>query len=203
MPSYKLNYFDLRGRGELCRYVFHAADRDFEDNRVAREDWPELKPKSPFGQMPFLEQDGKTLAQGNAIARYLAREFNLAGQDSWEQAQVDQYMELVEDMFKELIKVFFEKDEDKKKELQKNLNEVVYPKFLGLFEKALESNGTGYLVGDKLTLGDLALYNGFDTPLQSSETMMDSFPKMKAHRAKIGAIPSLAEYIKNRKPSDI
>ena len=38
----------------------------------------------------------------------------LAGKDSWQQALADQYMELVEDMFKELVKVFFENDEDKK-----------------------------------------------------------------------------------------
>ena len=39
---------------------------------------------------------------------------DLAGKDSWEQALVDQYMGLVEDMFTELVKVFFEKDEEKK-----------------------------------------------------------------------------------------
>lgn len=30
---------------------------------------------SPFGQLPFLEVDGKKLAQSAAIARFLAREF--------------------------------------------------------------------------------------------------------------------------------
>lgn len=38
----------------------------------------------------------------------------MAGKDSWQQGLADQYMELVEDMFKELVKVFFEKDEEKK-----------------------------------------------------------------------------------------
>ena len=44
MPSYKLTYFDVRGRGELIRYVLHAAGRDFEDVRVNGEQWKELKP---------------------------------------------------------------------------------------------------------------------------------------------------------------
>ena len=44
MPSYKLTYFDVRGRGELSRYVFYAAGKDFEDNRVGGESWLELKP---------------------------------------------------------------------------------------------------------------------------------------------------------------
>ncbi|XP_045166748.2 probable glutathione S-transferase 7 [Mercenaria mercenaria] len=203
MPSYKFSYFDLRGRGELVRYVFYAAGRDFEDDRVQRESWPSFKPSTPFGQMPVLDVDGKKLAQSGAIARYVAREFGLAGKDSWEQGLVDQYMGLVEDMFTELVKEFFEKDEEKKKELKKNMVDVVFPKFLGLFEKALDQNGGKYFVGDALTLADLAVLNGFDTPLKQVPNLMDSFPKLKAHRERVMAIPKLSEYIKNRKQTDI
>lgn len=203
MPTYKYSYFDVRGRGELVRYVFHAAGRDFEDDRVAREEWPSRKESTPFGQMPVLDVDGKKLAQSGAIARYAAREFDLAGKDSWEQALVDQYMGLVEDMFTEIVKVFFEKDEEKKKELQKNLAEVVFPKFCGLFEKALDQNGGKFFVGNSLTLADLAVLNAFDTPLHQHATLLDSFPKLKAHRERVMATPKLSEYIKNRKVTDI
>lgn len=54
-----------------------------------------------------------------------------------------------------------------------------------------------------MTLADLAVLNGFDTPVQNSETLMDKFPKMKAHRAAIAGIPTIAEYLKNRKRTDI
>lgn len=203
MPTYKFSYFDVRGRGELCRYVFYAAGRDFEDDRVKGEDWPSMKPNTPFGQMPVLDVDGKKLAQSGSIARYLAREFGLAGKDSWEQALVDQYMGLIEDMFTEIVKVFFEKDEEKKKELQKNLQDVVFPKFLGLFDKALEANGGKYFVGNAVSLADLAVLNGFDTPLKNNPKLMDSFPNLKSHRERVSAIPKLSEYIKNRKVTDI
>jgi len=33
----------------------------------------------PFGQVPVLEVDGKMLCQSHTIARYLARQHNLAG----------------------------------------------------------------------------------------------------------------------------
>ena len=38
----------------------------------------------------------------------------LAGKDSFDAARVDQFIELVEDMFKDIVKPFFEKDEIKK-----------------------------------------------------------------------------------------
>lgn len=38
----------------------------------------------------------------------------LAGKDSWQQALTDQYIELVEDLFKDIVKTHFEKDEIKK-----------------------------------------------------------------------------------------
>ncbi|GFR73991.1 glutathione s-transferase [Elysia marginata] len=44
MPAYKLNYFDVRGRGEVIRLTFVCAGVEFEDNRVSFEDWPALKP---------------------------------------------------------------------------------------------------------------------------------------------------------------
>ena len=43
MPSYKFTYFDARGRGELCRYILHAAGQKFVDERFTFEQWPEHK----------------------------------------------------------------------------------------------------------------------------------------------------------------
>ncbi len=42
--EYKLSYFGTRGRGEVIRMVFAAAGVKFEDERIAREQWPDVKP---------------------------------------------------------------------------------------------------------------------------------------------------------------
>ena len=42
MPTYKLTYFDVRGRAEMTRMAFVAAGVEFEDCRVT--DWATLKP---------------------------------------------------------------------------------------------------------------------------------------------------------------
>ena len=75
MVNYKLIYFNGRGAGEIIRQIFAVAKVEYEDHRVNRDDWPNLKPEMPFGQMPVLEEDGKQLAQSQAIARYLSRKF--------------------------------------------------------------------------------------------------------------------------------
>uniref|UniRef100_A0A8C8CT57 glutathione transferase n=1 Tax=Oncorhynchus tshawytscha TaxID=74940 RepID=A0A8C8CT57_ONCTS len=43
MTSYKLTYFNMRGRAELPRYIFAYAGIAFEDRRVEWRDWPSIK----------------------------------------------------------------------------------------------------------------------------------------------------------------
>ncbi len=89
MPSYKLIYFQSRGRGETIRFIFKQAGVDFEDVRISRDGWPKHKPNTPYGSVPVLEVDDKQLAGSGSIQRYLAEEFGLAGSNAWENAQLD------------------------------------------------------------------------------------------------------------------
>lgn len=43
MPSYKLYYFNARGRAEPARFLFHLADVSYEDVRYERDEWPKHK----------------------------------------------------------------------------------------------------------------------------------------------------------------
>ena len=47
--SIKLTYFNARGRAELARLVLAQAGAEFEDVRLEREEWLNIKPsKSQF-----------------------------------------------------------------------------------------------------------------------------------------------------------
>lgn len=89
-PQYKLTYFDSRGAAEACRFIFAYAKVPYQDIRVNREkEWPALKPKTPFRQLPYLEIDGKVFGQSAAFTRLVAKKYKLAGANEEEQAQVD------------------------------------------------------------------------------------------------------------------
>ncbi|XP_061179148.1 glutathione S-transferase 1-like [Saccostrea echinata] len=199
MVEYKLTYFDIRGRAEIARLVFAAADVSYIDDRIKREEWPALKPKTPQGQLPLLTIDGKvTLPQSLAIARFLAKEFGICGKNNLENAKCDVILQTTEDLRAEWVKVFREQDESKKADLQKKLIEETVPKYWTIFENTLSSNSTGYMVGDGLTLGDLAVYDVMEIHTRDYPDLIKGFPKLQAHRQRIAESPNIRKYLEKR-----
>ena len=96
MPKLKLIYFDFHGgRGEPARLALSMRGIPFEDDRVSPSDWERRKPNTPFGGLPVLEVDGQTLAQSNAINRYVGKITDLYPTDAWQAAFCDEAMEAV------------------------------------------------------------------------------------------------------------
>ena len=56
MPSYKLTYFNARGAAELLRLCFKQAEVEFEDFRIAIEEWPTFKPGTYFFKLQFKQK---------------------------------------------------------------------------------------------------------------------------------------------------
>ena len=44
----KLTYFNVRGRAEPSRLILAQAGVDYQDVRIAREDWPKIKSSKFF-----------------------------------------------------------------------------------------------------------------------------------------------------------
>lgn len=53
---------------------------------------------TPFGKLPILEEDGKSLTQSVAIARYLGKKAGLDGNDDWEDLQIDVIADTIVDV---------------------------------------------------------------------------------------------------------
>ncbi|KAL5014351.1 hypothetical protein ScPMuIL_008621 [Solemya velum] len=205
MSSYKLRYFDGRGRAEMIRLCLAATGANYEDIRMNFEQWTKFKPSTIAGHMPILEVDGKQLAEADAIAKFVGREHGLAGEGNWEMAQIDMIFGICTDLRKELFETHFEKDEKVKAEKIEKLKKEVLPKFLDIFEKILESNGKGdrFLVGSSVTVADIVVFDVLD--LAASKGLVDfkEHPKMDCFKKKVAELPRIAEYLKLRPNSNM
>ncbi|XP_031552994.1 uncharacterized protein LOC116290139 [Actinia tenebrosa] len=200
MPSYKLHYFNARGRAEITRLCFAAAGVKYEDIRYTREEWLKKKEEglSPMGYLPMLEVDGKKVCESMAIARYVAREHGLCPSDSFEIAQCDQICDAFGDLLGKLVKFHYEKDEERKKTFKEEFDSTHLPAFLTKMTALLKSNneGKGFFVGNKFSYADIVILHCCGmAPIQSA---VEKFPEIKAHYGRIGEIPGIKEWIKNR-----
>ncbi|KAK6176893.1 hypothetical protein SNE40_015106 [Patella caerulea] len=207
MPTYRYVFFDLRGKGEIVRLCFHAAGVKFEDVRLDHDSWPENvrgREASPFGQLPYLEIDGKKFAQSIAIAQYIAREYGLYGDNSLENLSIDGVVGLTIDYFTRWARATYGPEDAKRRaELQAKVYSEDLPKFLQQLEELLIENKTGYFVGNKLTLADLKVYTTLENSFQEFPDMYTKYPQVLAHRKKVGSQPGIAAYLSSRKPTPV
>merc|ERR1711981_1090359 len=111
----KLTYFDGKGRGELIRLILTYGGEPWEEDRISFEEWPELKPKTPLGTLPILEYNGEKLCQSISIARFLAKQYGIAGKNNMEQAKAVMIVDTIVDVQIEGAKNLFEKNPIEKK----------------------------------------------------------------------------------------
>ncbi|XP_062520513.1 glutathione S-transferase 1-like [Corticium candelabrum] len=200
MPSYKLTYFNGRGRAELARLLFAQAGAAFEDVRIKPADWPALKPTTPLGCLPLLEVDGAKLCESKAIAAFIALQFGLHGDSNMDKASVQMIVCVVRELQDKIYDALMSKDEAKKAELMKKLVEETIPKVSGQLEALLKQNGTGWFVGKKVTLADIAVFDVFDelTAVKPDAVSADKTPLLVAVVAKVKALPNVAKWLEDR-----
>ncbi|CAF3331176.1 unnamed protein product [Rotaria sp. Silwood1] len=163
MSTYKLYYFNGRGRAEISRLIFAAAGQKFHDIRYEESEWPTHKTEMPLGQIPVLEINGFKLPQSISIARYLAKEFHLAGKNNLEQAKVDAVADTLTDLINKFAPILWqEEDENKKKQGIKKFMTEELPKHL----KNLETLGHSYSDGGHFFVGTTLKILFAENPIQ-------------------------------------
>uniref|UniRef100_A0AC35UE35 Glutathione transferase n=1 Tax=Rhabditophanes sp. KR3021 TaxID=114890 RepID=A0AC35UE35_9BILA len=201
-----VNYFDVMGKAEVIRILLGYNGQTFKDNRVPHDDtWPAIKEKLtlPFGQMPTLEfeLDGKKeiLAQSRAIELFLAKHFGLLPECEVGVAKVLQYCLGIDDLTANFRPLLLEQDVEKKGQIMKVLiNDHVKP-FLVRYDAFLKSNGTGFLVGKKLSVADLALYQFLWLVINKFNIELDvSLVELSKFFERIGNDEKLKKYIESR-----
>lgn len=202
MTSFKLYYTNARGRAELIRWILAVADQPYEDVRLEKDQWQEMKPKTPFGVMPLLEVDGKLYCQSQGIARYLAKRFDLVGSNDDENLQADMVAGCIEDFMQPIIRfAFTEQDTVKKAELYKKFTDEQLPSFLGYFEEMLKGNsgGNSHFIGSKLSWVDLAFVQFLEfLPIVKIKVDYSKYPTVQTLKSKVEGLPAIEAWLEKR-----
>nr|AYN44546.1 glutathione S-transferase S7-1 [Brachionus koreanus] len=199
-PTYKFTYFDIKFRGEFIRFILSYAGANFEDNRIKPEDWPALKPNTPFGQLPVLEikrgSQVTEIAQSQAIARYLAAEFNLDGRNKLENGLIDMYGAQLGDLFNAYGSAI------NNNQTESFFNQI-WPQNFQFFEDRMAFNKNGFLVGKRLSWADIYLSQMTDFLGDRKEDMLNRFPLIRALDQRVRSMPMIDNWIQTRPITDL
>ncbi|XP_002158423.2 glutathione S-transferase [Hydra vulgaris] len=202
-PKYVLNYFNIQGKGEIARFLFHCKGVEFTDNQISFQDWPSHKGDSsrfPLGQMPTLEIDGNVICQSAAIYKYLAETFGLIGANPSERLVINQVCETLNDFWNEYVEIWksngSNNDEKKAAIAEFLVKETTKLKFT-FIENLLKQNhdGHGYFVGNSISLGDLVF---FHITGMADKSLLNDFPLLAELNDRVRHSAELKSYLDSR-----
>lgn len=167
---------------------------------------PEYLEASPFRKMPALRDGDYTLADSSAIIHYLEAKYpepvlipadaRLRGKTIWYDEFADTILVAcgAKIFFNRIVAPRFLGRPCNEEEVeQAELNDL--PPILDYLEKTVPDDG-GYLVGDSLTLADIAVAGPFAN-FRHTNTRVDPerYPRTVAYVERILARPSLAQWV--------
>eukprot|EP01129_Flabellula_baltica_P011349 TRINITY_DN494_c0_g1_i1.p1 TRINITY_DN494_c0_g1~~TRINITY_DN494_c0_g1_i1.p1 ORF type:complete len:230 (+),score=71.79 TRINITY_DN494_c0_g1_i1:50-739(+) len=161
MSTYKLTYFNAKGRAEVCRMLFHLGGVEFEDERLAGEEFGALKASGalPFGAVPALTVDGQVFAQSQAMERFLAREFNLYGNNNLDALRIDNVMEGVVDLHGAIMGKLWGLQGEERAATAQKLMEENWDRYVQGIEKLVVGP---WVCGETFSVADVTLVNLVD-----------------------------------------
>ncbi|XP_075246449.1 hematopoietic prostaglandin D synthase-like [Convolutriloba macropyga] len=199
MAVVKLTYFKNRGIAELIRYIFAYGGQEYEDERIAQDDWLALKPDTPLGSMPYVVlENGVVYSEGTSIARYFAEKFNIRGRTAEEKLHSDMIVDLIRaDLTPMFIEMFFEKNDDKLKNLRQNTQEKVDTWFQMVEDRHIKGHNS--VLESGFSWADIALFNFINDYCPKFEVAVDEkFEKIHTIAAAVKKKPTIAAWIEKR-----
>ena len=187
---YELYYWpNIPGRGEFVRLVLEQAGAPYVDvGRKPRAEgggfeavvafYAGKSDGHPVFAPPVLKQGDLVLAQTAAICHFLGRRHGLAPADETGEAQALELQLTIADLVDEVhdthhpisAALYYEQQKPAAKRRAAYFVGERLPRFLGYFERVLEHNGGGVLVGKALSHADLSLF-------QALEGLVYAFPR--------------------------
>ena len=207
---YELYYWpSIQGRGEFVRLALEEAGADYVD--VARRPGNRGVPAMmrliagkgvahPPYAPPFLKAGKFVVAQTANVLLFLGPRLNLAPRDEAARLWAHQLQLTISDLVVHIHDthhsisswLYFEEQRPAAKQRTQDFWRYRVPKFLGYFERVLQTNGGQYSVGRRLSYVDLSLF-------QIVEGLRYAFPKrMKRFERKIPGLVALHDRVAKR-----
>jgi glutathione S-transferase len=194
--SISLTYFGFDGsRGLECRLALTVAGVDFEDIRVGRGQWAEMKRSQPYSALPVLTVDGKQLPQSTAIMGYIGLAYGLHPTDPWTSGEHYALMQSVEDLRSKVPGGRDMSDDEKK-----TARAAFASGWLTRWATSVSARITGpYLEGETLNVADIKLFVILRAYLGGSfdhipASFFDDYPALLGLVSAVEARPSVKSY---------
>ena len=191
-----LHYFKVNARGAIARALLSHAKANWEDHYITFDEWKGLKPNKEFceyGQLPILEYKGKYYAQSMAIELFIARKFNLLGENDDEEYEINNLLCSFEDFFP-LIHDMTEQTKEKTYNKFRQYLKVYEEKYL----KNVKANNGGkfFFAKGKFTLADAYLGSLILSLLNrlNEVNLEKEFPELKKLMDSYNGEDALKEY---------
>nr|CAQ51257.1 glutathione S-transferase [Psoroptes ovis] len=199
-----LGYWDARGLGQAIRLLLTYADVDFIDKRYKvgpapnydRSEW--LNDKYNLGldfpNCPYYLDGNVRLTQSIAILRYIARKYNLNGNNEMEKIRISLAEQQIVDLNQALSRVAYNPNCEKlKPEYLEKL-----PEQLELLSKFL--NNQPFISGTNISYADFLLYEYLTKIKVLMPELFVKNDNLKKFHERIEALPRINEYIKKQQP---
>jgi glutathione S-transferase len=207
MAPAKLYYYSATGRANQIRFALAAASIEFEDvfpdcgfppPEEQRLKWRSLGGNTT-NNIPMLEMpDGKVYTQSSAVIRAVARMGNLLPNTEDGLYLTDKLIADAEDLRSESYGAFRAWGASQEK-YEKFINETIPLHFGNLERQLIENGGDFFVIKDRLTIADVALYdavvNFSSNRVDPSKDCFESAPQLRAWVKRVESSPGIASYL--------
>ncbi|KAF9426642.1 hypothetical protein BGZ94_006234 [Podila epigama] len=183
--TFTLYYWGIPSAGATARDLLSYGRVSWKNHVVDFNAWAAGEFKTPFRALPILKIRSVkghevTLAETIVVDQFLAKRFNLLGDNEWEEYQIKAFYSNIHYLRERSFQNVSWTHADKRKVgLEKFLTKTL-PAFIEDHEFHLKNNGSnGHYIGNRLSLADIHLANIIDhfAALPSGEVTTAMFKK--------------------------
>lgn len=196
----KLTYFPVRGRVEPSRLLLALAGVPYDFEVVPVETWrgPDGKERmlkrTPFGQLPLLEDGATVICQSGAILRYLARKLGLYGGGIEESARVDEVLETGHEIWMEASTACWNPQFHAKRDELRALTRARFEHLAAYFTRT-RADAEHWILPGRYTVADVMMAFALEYSLSQHPGLLAELPDLHRAVTRFFATDGVRQYV--------